>query len=102
MGTGHHSSVDRLGQGGCGLEHAKNNTRLHTGFPSCSLAGLGTSPSHQDTSREPSEGEDEEADADGEARKCWVQLSYGRDWCIVKSSTSEAWFGEQLNVARAQ
>lgn len=58
--------MDGLGQGDCGLEHAKNNTRLHTGFPSCSLAGLRTSPSHQDTSRGPSEGEDEEADADGD------------------------------------
>lgn len=58
--------MDRLGQGDCGLEHAKNNTRLHTGFPSCSLAGLVTSPSHQDTSRGPGEGESEEADADGD------------------------------------
>lgn len=57
VGTGHCSSGDRLGQGDCGLEHAKNNTRLHTGCPSCSLAALETSPSYQDTSRGPSEGE---------------------------------------------
>lgn len=101
MGTGHHSSVDRLGQGDCGLEHAKNNTRLHTGFPSCSLAGLGTSPSHQDTSREPSEGEDEEADGDGDGDEL-VNAGYGRDWCIVKSLKSEVRFGEQFNIVKAQ
>ena len=66
MATGHCSSRDRLGQGDYGLEHATKNIRLHTCFPSCSLAGLKTSLSHQHTSRGPSEGEGENGDAKGD------------------------------------
>lgn len=99
VGTGHHSSVDGLGQGDCGLEHAKNKTRLHTGFPSCSLAGLRTSPSHQDTSRGPNEVKMRKRTRTGTSSQMLGSAFVGPR--LVYREVL-AWFGEQLNIPRAQ
>lgn len=105
MGTENCPSRDRLGDRAIAVWNMqKTNTRLHTGFPSCSLAGL-TSPSHQDTSRGPSECENRDAQDEDEDVKDEDSAVAGLRLvgvssrpCMVKTLLRKGWFGEQLDI----